>query len=755
MYSLLPIVVALYFLAVGYAFWRQTKSIHSERSHIAFLVLCFSTFVWQLTWAVLFQTSDPQLSNMLVRIGYLLILFLPTSLYQLLVEVSQATNERKYVYISYGFSLLLAVALMTTDLIVSGYYEYYWGHYPQAGLLHPAHVLQTAIVIIRGLFIISKKQQTVSEPSRSVLGYCKISVLVYFSAAADYLCNYGIEFYPPGIVFIATSLTIIAYAIRYKPNQIINSLIHRLYTTLDKRDIIYQVSETLVRMMAIRDAHLFFQNKTEFEQFNQTSHQWLKSGGSRPLMRFLSAQQDQVFLARDIVTQVGELKTLLPPSGIVLTLRSPQKLEGILVFDKRYSEIPYTHRDVRFLETVARQLSVFFDRANVHERLISEAIVREREKNDALKSLAASIAHEMRNPLAQISGNLYLIEELQKQIPYQYGAKPIVAHHIDNAKRVIKSGLQVIDLTMDAIKDRPVNTDNFQLVWARALVEEAVEDYAYEEPEHAKLVSVTGDDFALMAEPVMVKYVLYNLLQNALWQIKTLPDSKIIISLKASDTGLNQIEVQDTCSGIAAEAIPKLFDSFYTSGKQGGTGLGLAYCKRTMIALGGDISCVSEVDQYTAFTLSFPEVSSAQAANTQQLVTSAHHLPISTQTALSGRTLLVVEDDGICRSVVRAIVKQQGMHCLEAEHGQAALEILSTQHCDLILTDMRMPVMDGLELIRTLKVDPSLSEIPIIGLSSEDSAMLQTALQWGASDCLRKPISADRLLPKLQQLLPA
>jgi signal transduction histidine kinase len=573
-------------------------------------VLCFSTFVWQLTWAVLFQTSDPQLSNMLVRIGYLLILFLPTSLYQLLVEVSQATNERKYVYISYGFSLLLAVALMTTDLIVSGYYEYYWGHYPQAGLLHPAHVLQTAIVIIRGLFIISKKQQTVSEPSRSVLGYCKISVLVYFFAAADYLCNYGIEFYPPGIVFIATSLTIIAYTIRYKPNQIINSLIHRLYTTLDKRDIIYQVSEALVGMMAIRDAQLFFQDKTEFQQFNQTSHQWLRNDGSRPLMRFLSEQQDQVFFARDIVTQVGELKTLLPPSGIVLTLRSPQKLEGILVFDKRYSEIPYTHKDVRFLDTVARQLSVFFDRANAHEQRISEAIAKEneRQKNNILKSLAASIAHEMRNPLAQISGNLYLIEELQKQVPYQYGAKPIVAHHIDNAKRVIKNGLQVIDITIDAIKDRPVNTENFQMIWARALVEEAVEDYAYEEPEHAEQVSVKGDDFALMAEPVMVKYVLYNLLQNALWQIKTLPDTKIIISLKVSDSGLNQIEVRDTGSGIAAEAIPKLFDSFYTSGKQGDTGLGLAYCKRTMVALGGDISCESEVDQYTAFTLLFPEV---------------------------------------------------------------------------------------------------------------------------------------------------
>ena len=382
----------------------------------------------------------------------------------------------------------------------------------------------------------------------------------------------------------------------------------------------------------------------------------------------------------------------------------------------------------------------------VHHQIITTEI--------QLSDLAASIAHEMRNPLAQISGNLYLIEELQKQIPYQYGAKPIVAHHIDNAKRVVKSGLQVIDITMDAIKDKPVNTNNFQLVWASAMVQQAVADYAYEEAEHAERVSVQGEDFALMAEPVMVKYVLYNLLQNALWHIKSLPDTKIIISLKTINSGFNQIEVRDTGSGIAADAIPKLFDSFYTFGKQGGTGLGLSYCKRTMIALGGDISCESEVDHYTAFTLSFPEVPSAQLGNKQELPANVRPLLTSMQPAsLAGRTLLVVEDDRVCRRVIRAMVEQQGMHCLEAENGQAAMEILLTQHCDLILTDMRMPVMDGLALIRTVRAQPSTAEIPIIGLSSEHSDMLQTALQLGASAWLQKPISADQLVPKLQQLL--
>ena len=69
-----------------------------------------------------------------------------------------------------------------------------------------------------------------------------------------------------------------------------------------------------------------------------------------------------------------------------------------------------------------------------------------------------------------------------------------------------------------------------------------------------------------------------------------------------------QIQVRDTGPGIAPENLSKLFASFYTSGKSGGTGLGLAYCKRTMQALDGDICCESEVGKYTAFRLSFPEL---------------------------------------------------------------------------------------------------------------------------------------------------
>ena len=394
--------------------------------------------------------------------------------------------------------------------------------------------------------------------------------------------------------------------------------------------------------------------------------------------------------------------------------------------------------------------SIVFD----HMREISTQQRVHTSVNQNLKSLAASIAHEMRNPLAQIHGNLYLIEELQKEIPYMYGAKPVVAQHINNAKRVIKNGLQVIDLTMDAIKDTPVNQDGFKLLSARAIVDEAAADYAYEEVAHAKLVSVEGDDFKLMAEPVMVKYVLYNLLQNALWYIKTRSDTEISISLLPNaGNDYHCIEVRDDGPGIPPAAIPQLFDSFYTSGKHGGTGLGLSYCKRTMNALGGDIHCHSELNQYTVFTLSFPVVSSAQQPQGEP----NQEPQQTTPTSWADNTVLVVEDDIFGRKLTESMLRKLQIGCFTAKNGKEALEVLKVQRCDLILTDLHMPVINGWELtqrVRHSKGDDIDPLIPIIALSSTSEALIKTAIQTGVNDYLAKPVTLEKLLPKLRQWLP-
>ena len=243
------------------------------------------------------------------------------------------------------------------------------------------------------------------------------------------------------------------------------------------------------------------------------------------------------------------------------------------------------------------------------------------EKNSALKSLAGSIAHEMRNPLAQIHNNLYLIEEMQKQQDSSGHTTPIVEEHIDHARKIVHSGFQLIDITMDTIRENPVDPLSFKLLSSRQLVEETVDDYAYEVAAHAQLISVKGGDFWFMGDLVMFKYILYNLIQNAIWFVKTIPDATISITIIPNADGIAAIEVLDTGPGIADELLPLVFDSFFTEGKIGGTGLGLPYCKRTMKAFGGDICCRSVLGEYTAFTLSFPRLSAQDAMSIDKKLT--------------------------------------------------------------------------------------------------------------------------------------
>ncbi|MBV8633900.1 MAG: hypothetical protein JO002_05370, partial [Burkholderiaceae bacterium] len=163
MYSLLPALVASIFLGYG-VFVACTQGF--TRIGTSFFVLCITSAIWQGTWAILFQVHDPAMAMFLVKQGYLLILFLPTSLYHFLTEVSLRTGERRYVYFSYGMAACLALVLLFSHYFVSGYYSYFFGFYPKAGLLHPLHVLQTVLVVNRGLYITYMQRRQVDKNRR-------------------------------------------------------------------------------------------------------------------------------------------------------------------------------------------------------------------------------------------------------------------------------------------------------------------------------------------------------------------------------------------------------------------------------------------------------------------------------------------------------------------------------------------------------------------------------------------------------------
>ncbi len=160
--------------------------------------------MWQGIWSVLFQISNEETAIILAKVGYFFIVFLPTTMYHFLILVSENKDEKEAQYLKWAYWVSCSFALcLVTDLFVSGVYHYSWGFYPKAGILHPLHVLQTSVVVSRGLYLVFKKYVKTKETVlRAKLTLVLIGLFVYFIAAVDYACNYGASFYPPGVIFV-------------------------------------------------------------------------------------------------------------------------------------------------------------------------------------------------------------------------------------------------------------------------------------------------------------------------------------------------------------------------------------------------------------------------------------------------------------------------------------------------------------------------------------------------------------------------
>jgi two-component system, chemotaxis family, chemotaxis protein CheY len=118
-----------------------------------------------------------------------------------------------------------------------------------------------------------------------------------------------------------------------------------------------------------------------------------------------------------------------------------------------------------------------------------------------------------------------------------------------------------------------------------------------------------------------------------------------------------------------------------------------------------------------------------------------------------GAKVLVVEDDTDAREMVAAFLRREGFDVSGAEDGQVALKLIANQRPDLIVTDIQMPNLDGIQLIRALRRMPEMSSVPILVLSAHRSGAIKDALKAGASASARKPVQVDALLDLIKQLI--
>lgn len=381
----------------------------------------------------------------------------------------------------------------------------------------------------------------------------------------------------------------------------------------------------------------------------------------------------------------------------------------------------------------------------------TEQIDAER-KLRATQALAGSIAHEMRNPLGQIRFGL---ERMQQALPppsaagqaQTLGAAQVNAlySHLAESELAVKRGLQVIAMTLDEVSAKPVDTTRFDYLSAAQATHRAVQEYAFEDDAQRAKVSVRiVHDFTFRGDETAYLFVIFNLLKNALHYVAPLAHADVTVTVDE-----HVVRVRDTGPGIPADALAGLFQPFHTSGKSGGTGLGLAYCRRVMHAFGGEIGCESLPGKYAQFTLRFPPVSPQEC--------DAHRRAVLERagTALAGKRLLLVDDDAAQHMATRHKLQPLGLAMDEAMDGAQALQALACRRYDLVLLDLNMPVLDGYGVAESIRqaVAPDNRNVRILAQTSEPAHLVRLKAQRAGIDgFVTKPCDQ---LPLVQALLHA
>jgi CheY-like chemotaxis protein len=262
---------------------------------------------------------------------------------------------------------------------------------------------------------------------------------------------------------------------------------------------------------------------------------------------------------------------------------------------------------------------------------------------------------------------------------------------------------------------------------------------------------------ALLLDRLRLRQVLVNLLSNAI-KFTEQGHVKTRVSWESQADGRSGtllIDVEDTGIGIPADKLEEVFQPFVQADSPGkaereGTGIGLTIVKRLTELMGGSLAMDSEVGRGTVFHLRFPNVPVSG------------RLPVGDHAEPGGAvdfndfapaTLLVVDDNSINRAYMAGIFEKTHHHLLLANNGQEALACLGKARPDVVLLDIRMPVMDGRTTLAEIRKQASLMSLPVIAVTASSKVGEEMELQSQFSGYIRKPFSRQTLFQALAQFL--
>ena len=385
----------------------------------------------------------------------------------------------------------------------------------------------------------------------------------------------------------------------------------------------------------------------------------------------------------------------------------------------------------------------------------------EEEANKAKLQFFTNISHELRTPLTLIADPVnYII-------------------HDDNLNSQQRSMLQIVQrnvlvltqLVSEILDFRKVQNGKMELRLSDFNLAESMKQWiklfsASAQKKHIAISMDAPDAVMLRADQDKIERICYNLLSNAL---KYTSEGGEISLMAKEENGRVMISVADNGCGISSDELPYIFDRFYQAKNAGrGTGIGLAIVKAFTELHHGEVSATSVEGKGSTFTIHIPvrqkgEVTNQPTEKIEQLVepssaqevpNQARHIDELIQPYQTDKPEVLIIDDNIdIRTYLRSVLSEK-YNVSEAADGKVGLELARKIVPDIVLSDIMMPVMDGLAFCQQLKTDKAISHIPVILLTARSlDEQRAEGYEHGADAYLSKPFSLRLLLSRIDNLI--
>ncbi len=418
------------------------------------------------------------------------------------------------------------------------------------------------------------------------------------------------------------------------------------------------------------------------------------------------------------------------------------------VIDVEVVGIPFKLNDKDAVQIVLHDITELLER----EKELQKAKEDAENANRAKSTFLANISHEIRTPMNSIIG---FSDMLYSSLKDEKNKKRVEAIRT-SGKSLLSLINDILDLSkIEAeklkLEPEPLNiiklAEEVEIMFARKISEKHLDFMIETESDIPRLLLLDG---------LRLRQILFNLIGNA---VKFTDVGHVILIIDKKEKDENSIDlfiiVEDTGIGVPKEEQEFIFEAFaqqkdQSTKKYGGTGLGLAISKRLVEMMGGTITFESEVGKGSKFKIFIPSVKVIEGEKSSDAVVEFD----PSATLFSEGKILLVDDNKNNRSLIVDLLENSSLNIFEAVNGKEAVEIAFKELPDVILMDLRMPVMDGIEATRILRGDERTKHIPVICISASSKIILKDKdMNELFDEFLLKPVVLPNLVEVLKKYL--